>query len=272
MADIDITRRPFAGLAGEADWVALSQVIPAGTATARFNTKNGGGDITVVTMLPRVRPAWKAADGTLFLALQTTYSSGDQSRDLAQALALAKDVDAGTPVESIDIQKEGPRLQDVLDTGAPFTVQVLGSFDYWEELSADSAEYRDAIDEAAKVLDETAAVPDVPGAYWTLQNGRPYLRWSLGLEEGPLFDALARLQAKREAGVVEDAKYAGAFRAAGLVIPVWQLPAGTTQDQLTEPLAAYKTKLDAALAAGPELDANARRARAGIVARSVTPR
>jgi hypothetical protein len=94
----------------------------------------------------------------------------------------------------------------------------------------------------------------------------------MGLEEDPTLDALARLQARREAGVMDGAKYAGAFRELGLVIPVWELPGGTGAAGVAEPAKAFKGRFDEALAATAPLDAAERRARAGLVARSVTLR
>ncbi|MDR3201523.1 MAG: DUF5926 family protein [Bifidobacteriaceae bacterium] len=269
----DYVQRPFEGLPGEADWVALHEILPAATATARFNAENGGAEVAVASLLPRVRPAWQRADGTVIVALQTTFSSGDASRDVAQALLLAQAAEPGEAIEAIDIDASGPRLQDVLDPEAPFEITVHPTFDYWKDLETEDAEkYDDAIEEASKALDPTQAAPGLAGAYWTQQNGRPFLRWSLGIEEERLLDALARLHARRESAVVPEARYAGAFRALGLIIPVWELPAGTEAGAVAEPAAAFRARLDQALAATADLTVLERRARAGLVARSVTLR
>jgi hypothetical protein len=271
--DTEFIARPFAGLPGEADWIALSEVVPAATATARLAAGHGGGEVKVVTLLPRIRPAWKGSDGAVFLALQSTFSSGDASRDLAQALEAALAAPDGTAVEGIDIGVPGPRLQDLLDLDAPFEVSVHPSFAYWEELDPDNPnEYEEAVEQASKILDPTAAVPGLAGGYWTVQGGRPFLRWSLGLEQDPLLDALARLHAQRASAVMDGARYTGAFRAKGLLIPVWELPAGTEADDVAAPASAFRERLDAALAAKTDLSVPERRARAGLVARSVTVR
>ncbi|MDR1151694.1 MAG: DUF5926 family protein [Bifidobacteriaceae bacterium] len=268
----DYSVRPFAGLPSEADWVALRGLVPSATATARLAPAHGGEAVEVATLLPEIRPAWKRADGTPVIALQSTFSSADPGLDLGQALELAMEAEPGEAVAAIEPDKPTQRLQDLLDLDEPFTVTVHPGFDYWAELDPRDENMSAAIEEASKVIDPTAAVPGVPSAYWTTLAGRPFLRWALGIPEPELLDALARLQAERQAAVVEGGKYAGAFRALGLIIPVWELPRGTEAADLTEPLDAFKERLDHALAQGGDLSVAQRRARAGLVARSVTLR
>ncbi|MDR1426300.1 MAG: DUF5926 family protein [Bifidobacteriaceae bacterium] len=269
----DYSVRPFAGLPSEGDWVALREVVPAATATARLNAEHGGAAIEVTTLLPEIRPAWKRADGTPVLALQSTFSSEDPGLDLGQALELAIAAEPGSEVKAIDPGRASARLQDLLDLNEAFVVTVQPGFDYWADLNPELAETLEpVIKQASDAIVPSAAVPEVASAYWTKLNGRPFVRWSLGVDEPTLLDGLARLQAKRQAGVVDGAKYAGAFRALGLIIPVWELPAGTEAADLTQPLTAYRELLDAALANRVGLTVAERRARAGLVARSVTLR
>ncbi len=55
-------------------------------------------------------------------------------------------------------------------------------------------------------------------------------------------------------------------------MPVWELVPGTEADELAGPCAEFDKRLTAALAEEGPLDADARRARAGIVSRQVTLR
>jgi hypothetical protein len=268
----DYETRPLAGLPGEADWVALREVVPAATATAALNAEHGGGEVQVVTVLPEARPAWKRADGVPVIALKTTFTSPDPGLDFGQALERALEAEPGEPVIAIKPGEPSARIQELLDLDQPFEVTVLEDFAFWRDLDPEAEGIDAAIEESAKVADPTAAVPDIPSAYWTKMGGRPYLRWALGVEEAPLLNALARLQARREAAVVDGGKYAGAFRSCGLVIPVWGLPPDIEAADLTEPLAAYRERLDEALAVPGDLTLPERRARAGLVARSVTLR
>jgi hypothetical protein len=170
----------------------------------------------------------------------------------------------------------------LLDVGAEFEVELLDSFEFWTELDPDLPGLADAAVQAAEAMVPMVAVGATPGAYWTQMGGREYLRWSAGIEEETLLDALARLQARREAGIggggantggnTGEGRYAGAFRTLGLVIPVWNLPPGTTAQDLEAPLAEFATKLKEAAATQTPLTPPERRARAGLVARSITLR
>ena len=53
--------------------------------------------------------------------------------------------------------------------------------------------------------------------------------------EEKLLDALARLSASEQILLGEGTRYAGAFRALGLVVPVWDLPADTPAEDWVEP-------------------------------------
>ena len=77
----DFVLRPFEGLPGEPDWVALKELVPAATATARTTKKYGARDVLVTTVLPTSWPALHRSDGMVLLALQTTSSSNDVSRN-----------------------------------------------------------------------------------------------------------------------------------------------------------------------------------------------
>ena len=52
--------RPFEGLPGEADWVALRELVPAATATIRTT---GGREATLASVLPGGTPALVRANG-----------------------------------------------------------------------------------------------------------------------------------------------------------------------------------------------------------------
>jgi hypothetical protein len=100
---------------------------------------------------------------------------------------------------------------------------------------------------------------------------REFLRWAFPQDEDAVIDGIARLHAKRESGLA-GGRFVGAFRSSGLVVPVWELPRGTEAADVEEPAAALAVALDAAIASDAPLDANERRARAGIVSRQVTLR
>lgn len=270
--EIPYVDRPFEGLPGETDWVAMREIVPAATATARLNEAHGGEDVTVVTMLPDLWPAMRRADGALLVALQTAGGSGDASRDVAAALLMAVDAEPGAPVANLGHLEPGPRLQDVLDLDLTFDVTVEPDFEFW--LAADeerTEDVRQAIEQSSEGIVETAPVAGVTSAYWCRMT-REFLRWSRPEPQEQVLDAIARLHARRESALEEGTKFVGAFRSSGILIPVWELAPGTEADELGDVCAAFEARLEAALADAEPLDAEARRARAGIVSRQVTLR
>ena len=125
--------RPFEGLPGEADWVAMRELVPAATATLRTTD---GRDVTLASVLPGGTPALVRANGEIVLGVQMQTSSDDVSRDIGTALAAALESPAGTPVDPGPIGADGsagPRLQELLDLGAPFDVVVHDDFAFWLE-------------------------------------------------------------------------------------------------------------------------------------------
>lgn len=274
MARAEFVLRPFEGLPGEPDWVALREVVPAATATARTTTEYGSRDVQVATVLPQAWPALRRSDGVVVLALQQHAGSGDASRDLADLLLRALELAPGTPIRSAPIPGPGPRLQDVLDLAVPFEVTVHDSFAFWTPEGADLPPEAIAQREELETL-PTRRLASVDAAYWTRMGGREYLRWAMPHEEDAFVDALARLHARRESGLGDGGdlgRFLGAFRSCGLVVPVWDLQAGVPDEVLEAQALALQGRLDAALAVDEPLDAAQRRARAGLVARQLTLR
>jgi Family of unknown function (DUF5926)/SEC-C motif len=272
-ADQHFVERPFAGLPGEADWVALREIVPAATVPLTLVDPWSERTATLSTVLPLAWPALVRTDGEVYVGLQVTSASGDASRDVASALVRALEAEPGTPVSSLGPAGPGPRLQDVLDLDAAFTVQVRDGFDYWiEGIEAVDAETRASMDRANAAVVPTERLTSVEAAYVARLTERAHLRWVLTEPEEALLDALARLRVAGGLGLGEGTKYVGAFRAHGLVVPVWDLPAGTRSAFLEEPAAAWRSRLDEALTLDAPLTDEERRARSGLVSRQLTLR
>ncbi len=282
-----VVLRPFQGLPAEADWVALREIVPA--ATARVRLRPGAGragaagagaagatSVTVATVLPGGARATRREDGEVLVALQVPAGSGDASRDAAAALQAALAAAPGGEVAAATPPSDGPRLQDLVDPGAPFEVQVHQDHGYWLPDGGEGEdvdpEVRAALGRAAESVVPTERLRSVQAAYWAQVGGRRHLRWVLPEDEQPLLDALARLHVAGELTVGEGSRYLGAFRAQGLLVPVWDLAPDTAAADLEEPAAALRARLDAALAVTGPLTDPERRARAGVVSRQVTLR
>lgn len=275
-ATVEFVLRPFEGLPGEPDWVAMREVVPAATATARTTAEHGARDVVVTTVLPMAWPALHRGDGTILLALQQHAGSGDASRDLAALLLQALELPAGTPLTSAPLPEPGPRLQDVLDLTVPFEVTVHEGFDYWTSADAElTPDVLASLERMNETIVPTRRLTSVDAAYWARMGDREYLRWAVPHDEQDFLDALARLHAQRRSGIGEEnevGKFIGAFRSCGILVPVWDLAWGTEPEELEGPVRELGERLAEALAVEGPLDANERRARAGLVARQLTLR
>ncbi|KAE8765517.1 DUF5926 family protein [Georgenia thermotolerans] len=271
--EVPYVERPFEGLPGETDLVALREVVPAASVTVRTTEEHGAREVQLVTLLPDTLPALHREDGTVLVALQTPQHSGDASRDVAAALLDALALEPGTPLTNAGLPEPGPRLQDVLDTSVPFEVTVHDTFDYWlAPGAAEDPEVAHALEHASEEIVPTVKIDGVDSAYWVRMGAREFLRWARPEDQERVLDAIARLHAARESAIDEGSKFIGAFRACGILIPVWELAPGTEAEEIAEPLRAFEKKLEEALASDAALTADERRARAGIVSRQVSLR
>ena len=266
-----MVHRPFEGLAGETDWVALREVVPAATAPLRLRD---GGDrtVTLSTLLPLAWPALVRSDGTVLLGLQVQSRSGDVSRDLAAALEQALVADPGSPVVPTGLPGPGPRLQDLLSDD-PLEITVHDGFDHWVAGAPDpDGSVAASMERANASVIPTARLTSVPSAYWCRMGDKTHLRLVLPEDEDPLLDAMARLSSAGRLGLGPDGRYVGSFRAHGLLVPVWDLPGDREAGALEEPVAEFRARLDEELAVDRPLSGEERRARAGLMSRQLTLR
>ncbi|UOY00365.1 DUF5926 family protein [Blastococcus sp. PRF04-17] len=266
--------RPFEGLPGEPDWVALRELVPAATASVRTTD---GREVTLASVLPGGVPALVRASGEIVLAVQLQASSDDVSRDIGTALAAALEAPAGAPVDPGPVGaagSAGPRLQEILDLTAPFEVTVHEDFGFWLEGTEPAAAARAGLEQANQAILPTVRLPGLDAAYWVRPGQeRAHLRWVRPEPEEKLLDALARLRAAGDPILLgEGTRYAGAFRALGLVVPVWDLPADAPAEDWVGPATEFQGRLERALTVTDPLDADERRARAGLLSRQVTLR
>ncbi len=261
--------RPFAGMASEPDWVAMHDLIPAATAT--LTPKNSDRSVTLCTLLPMAWPALVRDNGDVMLAAQTQTSSGDVARDIADSLDRALRAEAGTPVPPRPLPADAPRMADLVDVEQPLQVLMHQRFDFWiEDLDSADESTRAGLERANEVATPTARLASVEGAYWMQLGERRQVRWVLPEDEAPLVDAMARLQVDAGLELASGTRYLGSFRASGLLVPVWDLPAGTEVDEVEDDAASFRSRLDEALADQTSLTGAQRRARESLRARQLT--
>jgi hypothetical protein len=272
----ELVRRPFEGLPGECDWVALRELVPAATIelTLKGGLPEGVPSVTLATVLPMAWPGLRRDTGAVLLGLQNDTTSGDISRDLADTLTRALSAEPGTPVEGGRPGADGPRMQDLLDLDAPFEPVVHTGFEFWlgsEETAAGATgEVAASLERANAAAIPTVRLTGVDAAYWCETPEKNHLRWVMPHPEEKLLDALARLHAAGESSLGEGTRLVGSFRAHGLVVPVWDLPSGVSADEVEKPAAAFGERLVGALASDAPLSAEERRARSGFTNRQIT--
>lgn len=276
-AQTELVRRPFEGIPGECDVVAMREIVPA--ATGRWVLRDGvagehaGREIVVATLLPMAWPAVVRRDGVIQVGLQVRGASGDVSRDLADVILRSLETEAGEQVLQGGLPGPGPRLQDILVLDEPFAATVHDGFDYWVEgMEVESEQAQESLERASASLIPTQRLTGVEAAYWCRIGDREHLRWVLPHDEDAVLDALARLHVQQADGLGEGSRYIGAFRAHGLCVPVWDVPDGSSAESLEAPVAALGERLAAAMAVADPLTSDERRARSGLAARQVTIR
>lgn len=265
--------RPFEGLPGECDWVALREIVSAASAPLNLGGEYADRDVLAATILPGARAAMVRENGQVLLGLQTVGSTGDPSADLGHALQAALEAEPGGPFVPGPRPDGAPRLQDLVPPDSTFEVTVHEGFDFWfDPESEPSAQERSLLENANEAVVPAARLQSAEAAYWCRLGDRDQVRWVLPYDEEPLLDGLARLHVKGEDTLGPQTRLLGTFRAHGLLVPVWDLVDGTQADQVEEPVAALRQRLGEAIEATSALTGDERRARAGLANRQVTIR
>lgn len=271
------TARPFEGLAAECELVALREFVPSATAELPLRS----GEATLGTVLPMAAAALRRNDGHPFVGLQVQTRSGDVSRDLARAVEWVRDAEPGASLPAVGPEEDTgtvpTRLQDLVDPEAELTVRLHDDFSWWlPEGTEPSGEVAHSLQRANEEVmpTERLSAPGVKSAYWVDAGEKDHLRWVRPEPEERLLAALARLSARGELALGEDSRYAGSFRAHGLLVPVWDLDREKHVREWEEPAAELGQRLDRALASLDEepLDASERRSRDGLRGRQFTLR
>ncbi|MBP2404072.1 DUF5926 family protein [Streptomyces syringium] len=272
-AVVELVQRPFEGLPGEADWVALRELVPAATVELKLKggLPEGVPSVTLATVLPMAWPALRRDNGAVLLGLQNDTPSGDLSRDLAATLQRALEAAPGSPVAAERTGAEGPRLQDLLDPEGPFEPAVHTGFEFWVENAENATgDVAASLERANAAAIPTVRLSGVDAAYWCEVPDKNHLRWVMTVPEEKLLDALARLHVTGATSLGEGTRLVGSFRAHGLIVPVWDLPSEMGAQDVEKPAAAFAERLAEALADESPLTAEERRARGGLTSRQVT--
>lgn len=274
-AQVPFVGRPFEGLAGETEWVAIREILPAATASITLTGDGGPEGITeatVATVLPMAWAGLHRENGEVVIATQSGGASGDPSRDLVSQLLVTASVAPGMPVPSVPPPTiDTPRLQDIVDQSTPFRAEVHDGFEFWTADAELDGDAKESLERANASAIPTARIGE-DSAFWCRIGERTYVRIVLPDDEDSATDALARLHAAGDDSFGGDTRLLGAFRACGLLVPVIELDPEADPAEYEDALLAWRERYAAALATTDSLTADERRAKAGLLSRQVTLR
>ena len=175
----------------------------------------------------------------MFIGLQRHVQSGDVSRDLAVALVRALETTPGETVSVPALPGEGPRLPDVLADG-PLEITMHDGFEFWlDEDPGDDPNVAASLERANASIYPTVRLAAARAAYWCQVPEKAHVRWVLQDDEDIALDALARLSATGGLPLGDGTKFAGMFRAHGLLVPVWDLPREPAATEWEAPVADF---------------------------------
>ncbi|HEX4225991.1 MAG TPA: DUF5926 family protein, partial [Pseudonocardiaceae bacterium] len=276
-----VVARPFGGLAAECELVALREFVPSATAALPL-LGSPAREVTLATVLPVAAAALVRSDGRAFVGMQVQVHSNDVGRDVARSIRWALTAEPGDVLDVLPADDTDPteaeQLIDLLDPTAQLTPELHPDFSWW--MPADSSE---PTGEVALSLERANAAilptdrlrgTNVAAAYWVDAGQKAHLRWVRPEPEDQLLTAMARLSARGELDLGEGSRFAGSFRAHGVLVPVWDLDREMHAREWDEPASALGERLDKALASlesEPITEAE-RRARDGLRGRQVTLR
>lgn len=273
--------RPFEGLAGECELVALREFVPSATVPLPLLVQ-GDREVTLATVLPMAAASLVRSDGQAFVGMQVQTRSGDVGRDVAKSIRWALTAELGDVLPVVGPLDADPaaadKLVDLVDPKAELIPELHKDFSWWIPADGDEPTGEVAMSleraNAAILPTERLDAPGVRAAYWVDAGEKAHLRWVRPEPEEDLLLALARLSVRGELDLGEGSRYAGSFRAHGLLVPVWDLDREMHAREWEEPANALGERLVAAidsLTAEPTTS-DERRARDGLRGRQVTLR
>lgn len=274
--ELSVESRPFAGLAGECDMVAMREFVPS--ATARLTTPGTERAITLATVLPGAIAGLvrdEELGGEALVGLQVQVHSLDPSVDLAYAVDWASRAGGGETLSAAHPDESTPALADVISKDAALEITVHDSFSWW---LADGVQVSPEIAQAVKNANE-AMMPSarveaegVEAAWWVDAGEKAHIRWVRPEDEDALFDALARVHAAGGLHLGEGSRFAGSFRTHGVLVPVFDLDPEMHHQEWAPGLVALDKSLADALKQDGPLTSDERSSRDGLRARQVTLR
>ena len=268
--------RPYAGLAAEAELVALQEFVPS--AVAKLEVKGFDAPVNLCIVLPGAVAALVREDdlgGERYVALQVRSRSHNPGRDLAYALNWLKDAKPGESLSSTVADGTQPELSTLIDAATTITPTAHQDFSWW---LPEGAQVDAEVEQSLKAANDSV-MPSYPveakveGAVWWIDAGqKAHIRWVRSDDEDALLRALARIGAAGELNLGEGTKFAGVFRTHGIAVPVFDLDPTVDPSEYRSALEALEKKILKELDNDAPLSPDERRNLENIKSRQVTIR
>lgn len=275
-AALEKDARPFGGVGGEADLIALQEFVPS--AVAKVTVNGIDRDIYIATVLPGGATALvreESDGGAGYVALQTPVQTQSPGRDLAYALNWLKSAQPGQTLESGVADGTQPALTELISADAKLEITEHQDFNWWipesVELDQVTAQAMQSANES--VVESHRVDTEIPGAVWWVNpgSGKAHIRWIRPDDnEDALLNALARIAARGELNLGEGTRFAGAFRTHGITVPVFDLDPAVASDAYGAELTRLSGLVDAELGNDAQLSAEERKQLQNIKSRMVT--
>ncbi|AKE42155.1 hypothetical protein UL82_10090 [Corynebacterium kutscheri] len=268
--------RPYGEFSFETELIAMQEFVPS--ALAKVEVKDIDREVFLVTVLPGGAAAVvreESAGGEALVALQTRNRTHNPGRDLAYALNWVKTAKPGDTLEVGIADGSQPALSDVLVAKQDFEVVSHDDFNWWiPEGTALNPMHAQAVQAANDSIIPSRKIDSaVAGSvYWVCPGDKAHIRWVRDEAEEKLLRALARIAARGELKLGEETKFAGAFRAHGVTVPVWDLDPQRAFDSYSDDLLALDKKINAELDNEEPLTTQERKQLENIKSRQVTIR
>lgn len=272
-AALTVDPRPFHTTGCECDLIAMREFV----ASASFDITVDGETVRVCTILPGAVSAHRLpaeSDGLRMVGIQSPQPSNNPARDLAAAIRWVLDAAPGDVLQHATATADTPNLSTYIPADFTPDITVYDDFNWWvpdtDNLNPQVAQSLNAANDAMMVSRRLTATTGA--AWWIDTREKAHVRWVRPENEDDLFTALVHVHAAGHLTLGEGSRYAGMFRAYGVLVPVFDVDRTQPAEYWQDALDTLGTKLDVALATSDPLTASERNSRNLLNSRQITIR
>lgn len=272
-AALTIDPRPFRNTGVECDLIAMREFV----ASAAFDITVDGETVRICTILPGAVAAHRLEEefgGLRMVGVQSAQPSNHPASDIAAAIQWVLQAEPGDVLRTANGTDATPSIDTYLPADLHPQIDVYDDFNWWvpdtTTLDPQTAQSIRAANDAMMIsrrLDTTTGA-----AWWVDTREKGHVRWVRPENEDDMFTALARLHAAHQLTLGDGSRYAGMFRAYGLLVPVFDVDRTQPAEHWQDALDTLGENLDKALASTSPLTAAERNSRNLLNSRQVTIR